>query len=154
MLWYDCPEDILRDADIAMYRAKALGKARSVVFNKTMHRHAVNRLQLETDLRQAIPRQELRLYYQPIVSLATGRITGFEALVRWQHPTRGLVSPIEFIPVAEETGLILPIGEWVLREACLRAKDWQLGISQPEAFNHQCESLRQAVCATEFERKD
>jgi EAL domain-containing protein (putative c-di-GMP-specific phosphodiesterase class I) len=90
-----------------------------------MYRHAVNRLQLETDLRQAIPRNELRLYYQPIVSLATGRITGFEALVRWQHPTRGLVSPIEFIPVAEETGLILPIGEWVLREACLTAKDWQ-----------------------------
>ena len=125
MLWYDFPEDILRDADIAMYRAKALGKARSVVFNKNMYRHAVNRLQLETDLRQAIPRNELRLYYQPIVSLATGRITGFEALVRWQHPTRGLVSPIEFIPVAEETGLILPIGEWVLREACLTAKDWQ-----------------------------
>ncbi len=126
MLWYECPEDILRDADIAMYRAKARGKARSVVFNKTMHRNAVNRLQLETDLRQAIPRQELQLYYQPIVSLATGRITGFEALARWQHPTRGMVSPSEFIPIAEETGLILPIGEWVLREACTRAKDWQL----------------------------
>ncbi len=126
MLWYDYPEDILRDADIAMYRAKTLGKAHSVVFNKTMHRHAVNRLQLETDLRRAIPQQELRLYYQPIVSLKTGRITGFEALIRWQHPTRGLVSPAEFIPVAEETGLIIPIGEWVLREACVRAKDWQL----------------------------
>ena len=126
MLWYDYPEDILRDADIAMYRAKAQGKARCVVFNKTMHRHAVNRLQLETDLRRAISRQELRLYYQPIVSLATGQISGFEALVRWQHPTRGLVSPAEFIPVAEETGLILPIGEWVLREACMRAKKWQL----------------------------
>jgi diguanylate cyclase (GGDEF)-like protein len=125
ILWYDCPEDILRDADIAMYRAKAQGKARSVVFNKTMHRHAVNRLQLEIDLRRAILRQELQLYYQPIVSLATGRITGFEALVRWQHPTRGLVSPNDFIPIAEETGLIIPIGEWVLREACLKAKEWQ-----------------------------
>jgi diguanylate cyclase (GGDEF)-like protein/PAS domain S-box-containing protein len=126
MLWYECPEDILRDADMAMYRAKALGKARSAVFNKTMYRHAVNRLQLETDLRQAISGQELRLYYQPIVSLATGKITGFEALVRWQHPTRGLVSPAEFIPVAEETGLILPLGDWVLREACARAKKWHL----------------------------
>ena len=132
MLWYDCPEDILRDADIAMYRAKSLGKARSVVFQKTMHRHAVNRLQLETDLRQAIPRQELRLYYQPIVSLATGEITGFEALVRWQHPTRGMVSPSEFIPVAEETGLILPIGEWVLREACVTAKAWQLAFPKQD----------------------
>jgi diguanylate cyclase (GGDEF)-like protein/PAS domain S-box-containing protein len=131
MLWYECPEDILRDADMAMYRAKALGKARSAVFNKTMYRHAVNRLQLETDLRRAIPQRELQLYYQPIVCLTTGKISGFEALVRWQHPTRGLVSPGEFIPVAEETGLILPLGEWVLREACLTAKKWQLKFSNP-----------------------
>ncbi len=131
MLGYEASEDILRDADIAMYRAKALGKARYIVFNKTMHRHAVKRLQLETDLRRAIPRQELRLHYQPIVSLTTGQISGFEALVRWQHPTRGLVSPAEFIPVAEETGLIIPIGEWVLREACEKAQEWQ------QKFPHQ-----------------
>lgn len=130
MLWYDCPEDILRDADMAMYRAKAQGSVRPVVFNKTMYRQAVNRLQMETDLRQAIPRQELQLYYQPIISLITGRISGFEALVRWQHPTRGLVSPADFIPVAEETGLIIPIGEWVLREACIKAKQWQLAFGQ------------------------
>lgn len=130
MLWYDCPEDILRDAGIAMYQAKTLGKARSVVFNKTMHRHAVYRLQLETDLRRALPQQELRLYYQPIVSLASGRIAGFEALVRWDHPTRGLVSPAEFIPVAEETGLIIPIGEWVLREALCCVKKWQLAFPE------------------------
>ena len=130
MLWYDCPEDILRDADMAMYRAKAQKRTRPVVFNRTMYRQAVNRLQIETDLRQAIPRQELQLYYQPIVSLITGRISGFEALVRWQHPTRGLVSPADFIPVAEETGLIIPIGEWVLQAACNQAKQWQLIFGQ------------------------
>lgn len=122
---YDRPEEILRDADLAMYRAKALGKARSCVFNKTMHQQAVARLQIETDLRHAIERQEFCLYYQPIVSLATGQLTGFEALVRWQHPERGLVSPAEFIPVAEETGAIEQIGWWVLREACTQWRIWQ-----------------------------
>ena len=125
MLGYDYPADMLRDADIAMYRAKALGKARYVVFNKAMHHQAVMQLQMETDLRQAVKRQELLLHYQPIVSLTTGKIMGFEALVRWQHPIRGLVSPADFIPLAEETGLILPMGEWVLREACIQLQAWQ-----------------------------
>jgi diguanylate cyclase (GGDEF)-like protein len=194
---YNYPEDLLRDADIAMYRAKALGKARHEVFNLGMHDQTISRLQLETDLRRAIqescqisdslrntdflPRRaisaqnialensplseqiqklnngnsaivnskplrqsensarngfknlsvdslgntRLLLHYQPIISLSTGRISGFEALVRWRHPTRGLVSPVDFIPVAEETGLIIPLGAWVLREACRQLHIWE-----------------------------
>ena len=123
---YDKPEDILRDADTAMYRAKENGKARYEVFDHGMHARAVSRLQLESDLRQAVEQKEFCVYYQPIVSLATGRLAGFEALVRWNHPRRGLVSPADFIPAAEETGLIVPIGEWVLTEACNRIREWQI----------------------------
>ena len=121
---YDAPDHILRDADTAMYRAKALGKARHEVFDTGMHTRAVALLQLETDLRRAVERREFRLYYQPIVSLAGGRVVGFEALVRWQHPQRGLLLPGEFMPVAEETGLILPVGSWVIHEACRSAGGW------------------------------
>ena len=122
---YRRSEDLLRDADIAMYQAKSLGKGRYELFNTGMHARAVALLQLETDLRRAIERQEFRIYYQPIVSLSTGRITGFEALIRWQHPERGLVFPEAFISVAEETGLIIPIDQWVLREACHQLRQWQ-----------------------------
>ena len=118
-------EDLLRDADIAMYRAKALGKARCEVFDIAMHQHAVERLNLETDLRNALDRKEFRVHYQPISSIETGQITGFEALVRWQRPGVGLVGPDKFIKAAEETGLILAIGKWVLHEACQQTRAWQ-----------------------------
>jgi diguanylate cyclase (GGDEF)-like protein len=146
---YDKPEDILRDADTAMYRAKENGKARYEVFDQAMHARAVSRLQLESDLRQAVERKEFVVYYQPIVSLQTGRLTGFEALVRWNHPRRGLVSPLDFIPAAEETGLIVPIGEWVLAEACTRVREWQ--IASP---SHRSLSLSVNLSARQVEQAD
>jgi len=122
---YDHPEDILRDADTAMYRAKESGKARFEVFDTSMHARASNLLRLENDLRRALERQEFRVYYQPIVALETGHIAGFEALVRWQHPERGFIAPAEFISVAEDTNLIIPLGLWVLEEACRQMVRWQ-----------------------------
>src|SRR5205807_3016071 len=124
---YEQPEDILRDADTAMYRAKSLGKARFEVFDADMRASVLARLQLETDLRGALERKEFRNFYQPIVSLDSGQIVGFEALLRWQHPTRGLLGPEEFILVAEETGLIRELGWWNLREACRQMSDWRTG---------------------------
>jgi diguanylate cyclase (GGDEF)-like protein/PAS domain S-box-containing protein len=131
---YQTPEAVLRDADTAMYRAKSRGGARSEVFDHEMRDRAVARLQLETDLRSAVERGEFRLHYQPIVSLATRQITGFEALVRWQHPERGLILPEEFIRVAEETTVIVPLGWWVVREACRQMRQWQLQRDSPGAL--------------------
>jgi diguanylate cyclase (GGDEF)-like protein/PAS domain S-box-containing protein len=121
---YESSEHIVRDADTAMYRAKAQGRARSEIFDANMRAEVVARLQVETDLRRAIERGDLTVFYQPIVRLGTAEIVGYEALVRWRHPTRGIVPPAEFIPIAEDTGLVVPIGQFVLREACRQAAKW------------------------------
>lgn len=118
--------DLLRDADTAMYRAKLHGKGRYEVFDQAMHEHSVRRLKLETDLRRAVERKEFRVFYQPIVSLQTGTIAGFEALVRWQRPGVGVVGPEEFIAATEEMGLIVPIGEWIFRTSCEQARRWHV----------------------------
>src|SRR5690606_39208651 len=122
---YADAEDMLRDADIAMYWAKSQGKGTHAVFDVAMHARAVDRLEVETDLRWALERREFDVAYQPIVDLVTGRIRAFEALVRWSHPQRGVLLPAEFLPVAEETGLIGTLGRRVLDEAARRLAGWQ-----------------------------
>lgn len=122
---YERPGEMMRDADIAMHRAKSRGRAHYAIFDQAMHERVLARLRMESDLRGAIERGEMRVFYQPIVSLETGGIAGFEALVRWMHPERGLVAPDEFIPLAEETGQIIALDQWMLREACHQVLAWQ-----------------------------
>lgn len=121
---YTHPEEVLRDADIAMYRAKASGKARFEIFDIKMRSHAFSRLEIEQDLRSALENGEFQLYYQPILSMRSNELVSLEALIRWVHPTRGLLLPGEFLPIAEESGLILPIEKWVLHEACSQLRQW------------------------------
>ncbi len=125
------PEELLRNADIAMYKAKALGKTRYELFDEVLHTQVVDRLHLETDFRNSLDRGEFRPHYQPIISLVDGRVIGFEALARWKHPQRGYVSPEEFIPLAEETGMIISLGWLILQEACYQLREWQIQLNNP-----------------------
>jgi diguanylate cyclase (GGDEF)-like protein/PAS domain S-box-containing protein len=122
---YETAEDMMRDADIAMYRAKFKGKAQYQVFDQTMHEQALSQMRMETEMHQAIEREEFLLHYQPIINLKTDALIGFEALVRWKHKTHGMLSPLQFIGAAEDTGLILPLGQWILRESCRQMRRWQ-----------------------------
>jgi diguanylate cyclase (GGDEF)-like protein/PAS domain S-box-containing protein len=152
----DTPDELLRKADVAMYWSKNKGAGNYEVFDSQMSAQALERLQLEIDLRQAIKREQLYLCYQPLVNLESGRIIGAEALLRWQHPTRGLVSPDEFIPIAEETGMILPIGQWVLRQACRQAREWHSAFPDGEtlkiSINLSAKQLEQPELVAEVEQ--
>ena len=121
------PADLMREADAAMYRTKRSGRAGYSVFDPSLHAEALRRLELESHLRRAVEKEEFTLHYQPIVNLRSGDVWGMEALIRWEHPDRGLVFPSQFVPLAEETGLVIPMGRWVLREACRQAREWQQG---------------------------
>jgi EAL domain-containing protein (putative c-di-GMP-specific phosphodiesterase class I) len=125
ILNYSRAEDVLPDADIAMFSAKASGRAHYEIFEPAMREKITDRLTIETELRQALDRKQFELHYQPIVSLETNRLTGFEASLRWQHPRRGILTPTDFLSIAEESGLITPIDYWVLRQACTQMADWQ-----------------------------
>jgi diguanylate cyclase (GGDEF)-like protein len=126
--------DLLRDADLAMYSAKGRGRGCYALFSQELHLQSIKLLQIESDLHRALERQEFILYYQPIVALETATLIGFEALIRWQHATRGFISPGDFIPIAEETGFIIPLGMWVLEEACRQLRAWNLAFPEQTAL--------------------
>jgi diguanylate cyclase (GGDEF)-like protein/PAS domain S-box-containing protein len=132
---HERPEDVLKDADVAMRRAKALGGSRCEVFDEAMHTRAVGRLRLEADLRTAIAERQFRVYYQPIVQLDTRRVVSFEALLRWQHPTQGLISPYRFIEAAEDTGILVSIGHWLMLQACRQLREWHVNRLTEQTVN-------------------
>ncbi len=144
---YELADDLLRDADIAMYRSKSLGKGRYTIFDKEMYEQNLKTVQLDNDLRYALEREEFELHYQPIVHLSSGKLAGFEALIRWHHPERGLIPPSEFIPIAEETGLIIAIGDWVLYQACQQICTWQTKFPEAASLkmsvNLTCQQIRE-----------
>jgi diguanylate cyclase (GGDEF)-like protein/PAS domain S-box-containing protein len=150
----DAPDALLRNADSAMYRAKALGRGRYEMFDEGMHASALEQLRLERDLRRALERREFVLHYQPVISLGTGRLTGCEALIRWNHPERGLMAPEQFVPLAEETGLIVPIGAWVLETACNQMQSWLARGMQPIdlAVNFSTRQFKQKALAESISR--
>ncbi len=152
---YERPEDILRDADTAMYKAKTAGKARHELFDAKMHTRALQALTVENELRNALDHGEIRPYYQPIVSLVSGEIVGFEALARWFHPERGLISPADFIPLAEDSGLIVPIGQLILNQACEQTAEWQRRFDRPElsvSVNLSTKQFRQSLLISEVRK--
>jgi diguanylate cyclase (GGDEF)-like protein/PAS domain S-box-containing protein len=148
--------DLLRDADIAMYQAKSFGKGRYVLFNQEMYEQHLKVSQLDSDLHYALERKEFELYYQPIISLASEQLAGFEALIRWHHPQRGLVSPSDFIPIAEETGLIIAIGDWVLSQACQQMQIWQSKFASAKnlkmSINLTCQQIREKDLIDKLDR--
>ena len=152
---YETPQELIRDADAAMYRAKSSGKNCYAVFDASMHQSAQAQLRMEAELRQAIANHQLRVLYQPIVSLKSGRIEGLEALVRWQHPQRGLLSPSEFLQIAEDSSLVEEIDRWMLDEVCLQMQDWrQLSEGQvpPTAVNFSARKLQNPRLAAYIDR--
>ncbi len=134
-LAHERPEDVLKDADVAMRRAKSLGGSRCEVFDEAMHTRAEGRMRLESDLRAAIAAHQFRVYYQPVVQLTTRRIVSFEALLRWDHPTQGLISPYRFIDAAEDTGILVSIGHWLILQACRQLKEWEVNNSSGQPTN-------------------
>jgi diguanylate cyclase (GGDEF)-like protein/PAS domain S-box-containing protein len=153
---YETSDNLLRDADIAMYRAKSLGKGRFTIFDKEMYEQNLKTIQLDNDLRYALDRQEFELYYQPILHLSSEKLAGFEALIRWHHPERGLVPPNDFIPIAEETGLIIAIGDWVLHQASQQMHDWQSKFPEAKSLkmsiNFTCQQIREKNLIEKLDR--
>ncbi len=153
---YETADNLLRDADIAMYRAKALGKGRYTMFDKEMYEQNLKTIQLDNDLRYALERQEFELYYQPIIHLPSEKLAGFEALIRWHHPERGLVPPNEFISLAEETGLIIAIGDWVLHQACQQMRTWRSKFPEAQSLkmsvNLTCQQIREKDLIEKLDR--